>query len=59
MNPFSIFGVEPVLEKLLDAKCRAAIRNKYREYVAHGALRKASALETGDHQAHGNAESLH
>jgi Leucine-rich repeat (LRR) protein len=57
MNPFSFFEVEPALEKLLDAKCRAAIRSKYREFVAHSALKKSATLEGTDNSAHANADN--
>lgn len=56
MNPFTFFGVEPVLEKLIDAKCQAGIRSKYREFVARAALNKAKTLNTEDHQVPGNAD---
>lgn len=57
MNPFTYFGVEQDLEILHDAKCRAGIRHKYRQFVAHAALTKAMALDSGDHEALGHAGS--
>jgi Leucine-rich repeat (LRR) protein len=59
MDPFALFGVEPVLEKLLDTKCRAAIRSKYREFVANAALKKSATLDGTDHSAHGIVETSH
>jgi Leucine-rich repeat (LRR) protein len=58
MNPFTYFGVEQALDNLLDVKCRAGIRHKYRQHVAHAALKSAS-LDSGDREPHDKVENLH
>jgi Leucine-rich repeat (LRR) protein len=59
MNPFTLFEVEPTLEKLHDSKCRSAIRSKYRDFVAHASLKKSAAFDAAENPAHANADTSH